>query len=85
MESIENVRNVNNCRNRQDVFEMKNGIMSYVNGEESKLNGKWSMWHVHEKKNDLKVDINRVETAAKDEKKEKGWAESWHKPRRNCS
>ena len=40
MESIENVRNVNNCRNRQDVFEMKNGIMSYVNGEESKLNGK---------------------------------------------
>ena len=24
------------------------------------------------KKNDLKVDINRVETAAKDEKKEKG-------------
>ena len=30
--ALTNVRNVQGCRNREDVVEMRDAIMSYVNG-----------------------------------------------------
>ena len=51
--TLKYVRNVQGCRNKADVVEMRDGIMSYVNGE-GEPNGKWPMLDTHrEGKNSL--------------------------------
>ena len=41
--TLKHVRNVQGCRNKGDVVEMRDGIMSYVNGEGE---AEWQVAHV---------------------------------------